>query len=69
MKETAQLIKENQLVMFGNGAFPQKSRFYDAALDDVIIGGESFQLSWPYGIEEPDQEVRTLLHHYSMVAP
>lgn len=56
-KETAQMIKENEFVMFGNGAFPQRSPFYESALDHVIIGGEAFQLSWPYGIEEPDQEV------------
>lgn len=56
-KETAQMIKENELAMFGNGAFPQRSPFYSGALDHVIIGGEPFQLSWPYGIEEPDQEV------------
>lgn len=53
----SQLIKENEMAMFGNGAFPQKSPFYNSALDDMVIGGEPFRLSWPYGIEEPDQEV------------
>lgn len=61
LKENVQLIKENELPMLSNGAFPTRSPFRDSALYDIIIGGEPFRLSWPWGIEEPDHETGELI--------
>ncbi|KAK9893413.1 hypothetical protein P389DRAFT_20937 [Cystobasidium minutum MCA 4210] len=57
LKETVQLIKENQLAMLGNRAFPARNPFRECSLDDILAGGEPYRLYWPWGIEEPDQEV------------
>lgn len=60
MKETIQLIKENELALLGNGAVPDRSPFRECSIDDILAGGEPYRLYWQWGIEEPDQEVGEL---------
>ena len=58
-------IRERRLALFSNATIPDWNIFRTCAIDDVLRGGESYKLAWPWGLPNGTEDEFGRFRHYA----